>query len=113
VAELEAGMISARTKAALAAAKVRRENEGKPGLGGFRGHVATDAAREAAKASNAARVASRVADIAPTITELRAAGIVSARGIAKALTERGIPTARGSTAWSVTQVQRVLSRLPD
>ncbi len=33
VAELEAGLISARTKAALAAAKVRRKAEGKPGLG--------------------------------------------------------------------------------
>ena len=75
--------------------------------------MATDAAREASKASSAARVAARVADIAPTIAELRVEGITSASGIAKALTERGIPTSRGKGTWTATQVQRVLARLPE
>ena len=107
VAELEAGLISARTKAALQAAKARGTV-----LGGNRGHVATDAAREAGRAAGAARAKARVADLAPTIAELRASGITSATAIAKALTERGIPTARGGDAWTTTQVTRVLARLP-
>ncbi|MCJ2077906.1 recombinase family protein [Methylobacterium sp. E-016] len=106
VAELEAGMISARTKAALAAAKARGTK-----LGGFRGHVATDAAREAGRAAGTARAAARSADLAPVVTELREAGIVSASGIAKALNDREIETPRGGR-WQAVQVQRMLARMP-
>lgn len=108
VAELEAGLISARTKAALQAAKARGTV-----LGGHRGGTMPTTVSEAGRAAQTARVASRVSDIAPTIAELRAEGITSASGIAKALTARRIPTARGGDAWTATQVQRVLSRLPD
>lgn len=45
-----------------------------------------------------------------SIAELRAAGISSASGIARALTERGIPTAQGSPRGTSTAVQRVLNR---
>lgn len=108
VAELEAGMISARTKAALKAAKARGQV-----LGGNRGYVASDAAREAGRAAGSARAKGRAADLAPVIAKIRAEGITSATGIAKALTERGIPTARGGDVWTTTQVQRVLERLPE
>lgn len=106
VAELEAGLISARTKAALQAAKARGTV-----LGGDRGTTVTDAAREASKATRAAKAQARTADLAPTIQALRASGITSATGIAKALTEKGIPTSRGGDAWTTTQVSRVLARL--
>lgn len=107
VAELEAGMIGDRTRKALAAAKARGTK-----LGGFRGkHVATDAAREAGRAAATARATARSADLAPVIAGLREAGVTSASGIAKALNERGIPTARGGI-WQATQVQRVLARMP-
>ena len=36
------------------------------------------------------------ADLAPIVAAIRASGITSARGIANALTDRGIGTARGS-----------------
>jgi DNA invertase Pin-like site-specific DNA recombinase len=106
VAELEAGLISARTKAALAAAKARGKS-----LGGDRGVRLTDEARAAGTAHRAAKATDRARDLAPTIASLREAGITSASGIAKALNERGIPTARGGGEWQATQVQRVLARL--
>jgi DNA invertase Pin-like site-specific DNA recombinase len=106
VAELEAGMISSRTKAALAAAKARGKK-----LGGNRGVKLTAKARAAGRAEVKAHADARAAEIAPAIHEIRAAGITSLRGIAAALNERGIPTARGSGTWSAMQVGRALARL--
>lgn len=102
VAEEERRMISARTKAALAAAKARGVT-----LGGFRGSAITDAARALSAASRGAAKASRAADIMPAIEDLRTGGAVSLREIARGLNDRGIPTARGGS-WSAVQVQRVL-----
>jgi hypothetical protein len=48
---------------------------------------------------------------APIIAELQAGGVTSLVGIAAALNERGIPTARGWGEWTATQVTRVLERL--
>ena len=42
------------------------------------------------------------------IEEIRASGIVSARGIARELAARKVPTASGSTIWAAAQVQRLL-----
>ena len=53
----------------------------------------------------------RAAELEPVIAELRADGITSLHGIAKALNKRGIPTARGKGPWQAKQVQRVLERL--
>jgi DNA invertase Pin-like site-specific DNA recombinase len=107
VAELEAGMISKRTKDALAAAKRRGVK-----LGGDRGARLSAKARAAGSKAGARAAAARAADIAPTIVELRAGGAVSLRDIADGLNARGIPTSRGVGAWSATQVARVLSRMP-
>src|SRR6516165_7734601 len=98
VAELEAGMISARTKAALAAAK-RRGVE----LGGFRGRRLTNADRKAAVAAQRAKAQQRASDIAPIVKELQASGAVTLVAIADGLNERSVPTARGGQ-WSATQV---------
>lgn len=106
VAEEERRMIGARTKAALAAAKARGTV-----LGGFRGYVPTKADNEASRAALKAKSEIQASRYAPAIAELRAAGITSATAIAKALTEKGIPTSRGSDTWTTTQVQRVLTRL--
>jgi len=105
VAEHEAKAISDRTKAALAAAKARGTK-----LGGYRGVSPSDASRDAAKAQRNAVANSRAADIAPVIAELKAGGVTTLDGIARALTERNIPTARGGVKWSATQVSRVLER---
>lgn len=106
VAQAERKMISSRTKAALAAAKARGTV-----LGGFRGHLPTADDVKAASAAVKAKANARSADLAPTITALQASGTTSASAIAKALTERGIPTARGASVWSAVQVQRVLERI--
>jgi DNA invertase Pin-like site-specific DNA recombinase len=105
VAEHEAAMISARTKAALTAAKARGVK-----LGGDRGNIRSIAAagRRVAALKRTAKADARAADVAPVILDLKAAG-VSLRGIATALDERGIPPPRGG-AWGVTQIKRVLAR---
>ncbi|MDI3561297.1 recombinase family protein [Bradyrhizobium sp. Arg816] len=106
VAELEAGMISARTKAALAAAKKRGKK-----LGGNRGVTPGRKMQEASRKALHARSAARAADIGPTIRQLQAAGATSLRAIADGLNSLGIPTARGNGAWSAVQVARVLERI--
>jgi DNA invertase Pin-like site-specific DNA recombinase len=106
VAELEAGMISARTKAALAAAKKRGTT-----LGGNRGVKPTAKMRALSKAALQQRADARAADIGPTIKSLQAAGKTSLRAIAEGLNDQGIPTARGQGKWSAVQVARILERL--
>jgi DNA invertase Pin-like site-specific DNA recombinase len=106
VAELEAGMISTRTKAALAAAKRRGKK-----LGGDRGARLTVKARAAGTAALRERARHRAADLAPTIKELQAAGCESLRAIAAGLDARGIPAARGGK-WSGVQVARLIKALP-
>ena len=106
VADEERRMISARTKAALQAAKKRGQR-----LGGFRGVTITAEARKAGHEALTARSVDRASELAPVIAELREAGITSLSGMAKALTERGIPTARGGNEWQPVQVSRVLQRL--
>jgi DNA invertase Pin-like site-specific DNA recombinase len=122
VAELEAGMISKRTKDALAAAKARGKK-----LGGRRrkvigrdakdkpiyGEVVRGSAKARANGTAALqqRAAARAADIAPTIKALQDDGVTSLRAIAGKLNEAGIPTARGHGTWSAVQVARVLERI--
>jgi DNA invertase Pin-like site-specific DNA recombinase len=106
VAEHEAAMISARTKAALGAAKARGVI-----LGGDRGNIAA-LARVGAKVSAAKRSAkaeNRAHDLLPVIRSAQESGASSLRQIADVMNECGIKTARGGE-WSAVQVQRVLSR---
>jgi DNA invertase Pin-like site-specific DNA recombinase len=105
VAEHEAAMISARTKAALAAAKAHGTV-----LGGNRGNIASEAGR-GAKASatvRSAKAGKRAADLLPVIEAIRAEGAMSLREVAAALNGRNIPAARGGE-WSAVQVKRVLA----
>jgi DNA invertase Pin-like site-specific DNA recombinase len=107
VAELEAGMISARTKAALAAAKARGQK-----LGGYRASAKLTTEQSAMGRSVLVERANRhAADVASTVKSLQAAGVTSLAGIAAALNERGIPTASGQGTWQAVQVSRVLARL--
>jgi DNA invertase Pin-like site-specific DNA recombinase len=106
VAELEAGLISSRTKAALAAAKARGVK-----LGGNRGAIISPEARATGRATQTARSKARVADLTPILAELNSTGITTLAAIAQALTDRRIPTAKGVSSWSPTQVSRVLARM--
>jgi DNA invertase Pin-like site-specific DNA recombinase len=108
VAEHEAAMISARTKAALAAAKARGV-----ALGGQRGSLE----RMAGMAAKGTRLSATVrqnsasrrrADLLPVVAEIKASGATSLRAIAKGLNDAGLTSARGGR-WSSTQVMRVLS----
>jgi DNA invertase Pin-like site-specific DNA recombinase len=99
VAELEAGLISQRTKAALAAAKARGV-----ALGGWRGgpKVSPEAGLEARR-----RRAKAFADsVGPTVRDLRDQGF-SLREVAAALMERGIRTPRNGT-WTANGVANIL-----
>lgn len=107
VAEEEARAISARTRAALAAAKARGVVLGNPRLRA--GHGDTAAIASAAWQRDAAK---RAADVLPYITAARRAGATSLRQIAAALTARGVRTPMGREVWGASQVQRVLLRHP-
>ncbi len=101
VAELEAGLISERTKKALAAAKARGVK-----LGGDRGslRIANHKGREISREIRVKKAAARRADLQPILAEIRASGATSLGQIAKALNERGIRTPRG-TEWQSVQVR--------
>lgn len=109
VAQLEAGLISERTKAALAAAKARGVT-----LGGDRGHrhAAEDARRFGAAGGARRREAADVAaqSAAELIAEVRAEGATSLQAIARALNAREAQSPRGGT-WTATAVRRALARL--
>ena len=106
VAEEEARMISARTKAALAAAKTRGIRLGNPNL--------LAGSPEQARAANAvktARAQMRAADVLPFIEQARRAGATTLQQLADALAARGVPTPSGSGArWRPVQVARVMGR---
>jgi DNA invertase Pin-like site-specific DNA recombinase len=100
LAEKERAMISARTKAALAAAKARGVALGGPELA---------KARERAVASNKALADAYAANVLPVIREIRRAGATSLHQIAEALNARGITTPRGGK-WYAKSVSNVLAR---
>jgi DNA invertase Pin-like site-specific DNA recombinase len=107
MAEAEGIAISARTKAALAAAKARGVKLGNPRLlAGSPGQARMAAAAKSAKAT------ARATDLLPVIAEVRAAGVATLSGIAKALTARGVPTPSGRGVWSPATVMRLDRRVP-
>jgi DNA invertase Pin-like site-specific DNA recombinase len=109
VAEQETKAISARTKAALAAAKARGVR-----LGGDRGNLPA-VAKKGAKASVAARqqqATNRARDLAAIVQELRQEGRTSLRQIAAGLNRREISAPRGGL-WQVGQVASLVRRLQE
>lgn len=107
VAELEAAMISARTKAALAAAKARGVTLGGRREGAGDLSRVADRGRVASAALRASKARQRAADLSGIIADLRASGAASLRDLAAGLNTRGIPTPRGGN-WTAVQVSRVL-----
>lgn len=98
LAEQERAFISARTKAALAAAKERGVKLG--------GNNDPAQKRNEARKATAVKEALKLKD---TVLALQNAGM-SLRVIAERLNEMGLKTARGA-AWGPVQVQRVIKRV--
>lgn len=100
VAEHEREMISERTKAGLAQAKLRGIKLGSP--------VLLETSQKGANAvrSHADEFAARVQ---PVIEEIRRTGVISYRDIAACLNARGVKTARGG-CWHQGTVRRIEKR---
>lgn len=105
VAEHEADVISARTKAALAAAKARGVV-----LGGCRDREAAAAGLAAGRAVQAARAAEAAASVMPLVLRLRAEGR-SWADIARHLEAAGVPTTSGAGCWTSSNVSRLAARV--
>jgi DNA invertase Pin-like site-specific DNA recombinase len=104
IAEHEREAISARTKAALDAARRRGMQLGNPT------HLNRSARRLGTMASASvrrARAAQRATDLAPIIAELRQSGAASLRALAHGLNGQGVPASRGGV-WTAAQVRRLL-----
>lgn len=108
VAEHERGMISARTKAALAAAKARGKKLGNPHL-----KPGSAAGTALARDAHTQQAHQRAQTIMPFIAAARRAGATTLREIAAAMEARGIRTPSGRGRWhaaTVLAVQRTATR---
>ncbi|WP_352966332.1 recombinase family protein [Mesorhizobium sp. M1393] len=101
LAEKERRLISERTKAALASRKTTGMKLGNP----------TNTAEAAAKGRKISiREADRFAQtVLPIITSIQRSGITSLRGLAIALNNRGVRTARNGQ-WQMSNVRNILVR---
>ena len=103
VAELEAGMISQRTKGALAAAKARGVKLGNPRL-----RAADPEMMGQARNAWVGQARERAALVLPYIEAAQRAGCTTLAQVAEALMARGVKTPSGGGVWHPTQVRRVL-----
>jgi DNA invertase Pin-like site-specific DNA recombinase len=102
VAEHEAKMISERTKAALAQAKLRGIK-----LGGWRGGLTNvDAGRQRSAEVRVMRSSERSDNLMPMISLIKDSGVTSLRGIAAKLNEKGVKAPRGGQ-WNAEQIRRI------
>jgi DNA invertase Pin-like site-specific DNA recombinase len=100
LAEKERALISARTKAALAAKKAAGARLGNP-----------RAAEAAPMAHSANRAAADqfAANVLPIVQSIQASGVTTLQGIAEALNARGVRTARGGR-WHSSTIANLLAR---
>jgi DNA invertase Pin-like site-specific DNA recombinase len=110
VAQQEREAISTRTKEALKAAKARGTKLGNPNGAAALQRAAKG--NDAAVSTIKAKADAYAADLKPVIQDIAKQGIVSLGGIAKALNERHISTARGGL-WHKATVANLLARLED
>ena len=100
LAEKERTLISARTKAALSAAKAKGVKLGNPRIEAARGRAVGSLQAEAERAAT---------NVLPIIAEIKRSGACTLRALAEALNARGVPTPRGGR-WHATSVRNVLAR---
>src|SRR6185503_4363922 len=101
LAEKERRLIGERTQSALAARKAQGAKLGNPR------NAATAAA--AGRAVQVAEADQFAANVLPIVNSVRASGVNDLRGIAQALNDRGVRTARGGR-WHVSNVKNVIDR---
>ena len=106
VAELEAGMISDRTRKALAAAKARGVK-----LGGFRGRPGTSDNCAQARKVRASNARAHAMSLASIFARLDPASSLSLRALAAELTAEGLPTPAGGVRWTAATVARIKAKL--
>jgi DNA invertase Pin-like site-specific DNA recombinase len=106
VAELEAGLISERTKAALAA-KVARDGQWDRRASH---HLKPGAGQKAAAKAVSEQASKRASDLADFVAQLQADGVTSLRGLAEALNEHEMETPRGGQ-WGPSSVRNLLARI--
>lgn len=104
VAELEAGLISERTKDSLAAKKARGHVLGTPA------NLTPEAQAKGGKARHDDAIKA-YALITPRIRKMKAEGLTY-QAIADTLNSEGLTTRTGAT-WSTAQVYRILARVSD
>jgi DNA invertase Pin-like site-specific DNA recombinase len=100
LAEKERTLISARTKAALSAAKAKGVKLGNPRIEVARGRAVASLQAEAERAAS---------NVLPIIAEIKRSGACTLRALAEALNARGVSTPRGGR-WHATSVRNVLAR---
>jgi DNA invertase Pin-like site-specific DNA recombinase len=105
IAQQEREAISARTKAALAAAKARGTKLGNPKLS-----AGTPEAAAAASKANEAAAQDRAGELADVLEEAIAQGRTSLRAQAEHLNDLGIQTPRGGV-WHAASVERLRRQL--
>lgn len=105
VAELEAGLISERTKAALKA-KVARDGQWDRKASH---HLVAGAGQQAAAAAVKAKANERAADLLPMLEQWQAEGTTTLSGLADKMNQEGITTTRGAK-WTAMAILRVLKR---
>jgi DNA invertase Pin-like site-specific DNA recombinase len=106
IAELEAGLISQRTKSALAAAKARGVKLGNPRL-----KPGTPDSAKAAAEAYSEQAKAKAAIIAPYIVAARLSGAHTLAQQAQELTARGIATPSGRGVWQPMMVSRVMAHM--
>jgi DNA invertase Pin-like site-specific DNA recombinase len=97
-------MISARTKAALAAAKARGVKLGNPRL-----EAGNPAGAAKARHAHASQARARAAELVGYIRQAQRAGAVTLRQIAAAMEARGIRTPSGRIRWHAATVRAILA----
>lgn len=105
IAEEETATISARTRAALAAARERGVKFG----AAAGGHCLDRADSLKGAAVQAAAADARAREVLPVLEALRGMAGLSLAAMAAELNRRGVPTARGAT-WHASSVRNVLNR---
>jgi len=109
MAEHERKAISARVKDSLQQAKLRGVRLGSPKC-----YLTDDHRRIGSQIGAEVRTKNAVAkalDLMEIVEDIKQSGITSLKGIARELTNRGVPTPRGKVHWYPTTVKRLYERV--